>query len=158
MKPLLNCVRVLCVSLVVVLVISASPRAQAPAYDLDATVAAAMRAFDVPGMAVAVVKDGRVVSAKGYGVKALGQPARVDDTTLFGIASNTKVFTAAALGTLVDEGKLKWDGRVIDYVPSFRLSDPYVTQEMTIRDLLVHRSGLGLGAGDRESTRLNSSH
>lgn len=67
---------------------------------------------------------------------------------MFGIASNTKVFTAAALGTLVDEGKLKRDGRVIDVLPSFRLADPFVTQEMTIRDLLVHRSGLGLGAGD----------
>jgi CubicO group peptidase (beta-lactamase class C family) len=130
------------------LIAAATLAAQAPAYNLDATVAAAMKAFDVPGMAVAVVKDGQVVSAKGYGVKALGQPGLVDDKTLFGIASNTKVFTAAALGTLVDEGKLKWDGRVIDYLPSFRLSDPFVTQEMTIRDLLVHRSGLGLGAGD----------
>ncbi len=122
--------------------------AQAPPYDLDGTVAAAMKAFDVPGMAVAVVKDGTVVSARGYGVKTIGQPERVDDRTLFGIASNTKVFTAVALGTLVDEGRFTWDTRVIDVLPTFRLSNPYVTQEMTIRDLLVHRSGLGLGAGD----------
>lgn len=122
--------------------------AQARPYNLEATVASAMEAFHVPGMAVAVVKDGVVVSAKGYGVKTLGQPAPVDDQTLFGIASNTKVLTAAALGTLVDEGRLEWDAPVIRYLPWFRLSDPYVTREITIRDLLVHRSGLGLGAGD----------
>ena len=127
---------------------SAGSQAPATGYSPDATIAAAMKAFDVPGMAVAVVKDGRVVSARGYGVKTLGSSDRVDDKTLFGIASNTKVFTAAALGTLVDEGKLRWDGRVIDTLPAFRLSDPFVTQELTIRDLLVHRSGLGLGAGD----------
>jgi CubicO group peptidase (beta-lactamase class C family) len=126
----------------------ATAGAQAPAYDLDATVAAAMKAFNVPGMAVTVVKDGKVVSAKGYGVKTLGQAAPVDDKTLFGIASNTKVFTAAAIGSLVDEGKLQWDAPVIKYLPWFRLSDPYVTSQLTIRDLLVHRSGLGLGAGD----------
>jgi CubicO group peptidase (beta-lactamase class C family) len=67
---------------------------------------------------------------------------------LFGIASNTKAFTATALGVLVEEGKIRWDGRVIDYLPWFQMSDPYVTREMTVRDLLVHRSGLGLGAGD----------
>ncbi len=99
-------------------------------------------------LAVAVVKDGTVVSAKGYGVKTVGQSAMVDDKSLFGIASNTKVFTAAALGSLVDEGKLQWDAPVIQYLPGFRLSDPYVTSQMTIRDLLVHRSGLGLGADD----------
>ncbi len=124
-----------------------APQSPAP-YSPEATVTQAMKTFDVPGMAVAVVKDGRLVSAKGYGVKAVGQSGPVDERTLFGIASNTKVFTAAALGTLVDEGKLKWDSRVIDALPSFRLADPFVTQEMTIRDLLVHRSGLGLGAGD----------
>ena len=85
---------------------------------------------------------------KGYGVRKLGEPAPVDAGTLFGIASNTKVFTAAALGLLVEEGKLQWDGRVIDYLPWFQMYDPYVTRELTIRDLLVHRSGLGLGAGD----------
>lgn len=135
-------------SMLMALALGASLLAQAPPYNLDATVAAAMKAFDVPGMAVAVVKDGQVVSAKGYGVKTLGQPASVDERTLFGIASNTKVFTAAAIGTLVDEGKLQWDAPVIKYLPWFRLSDPYVTHELTIRDLLVHRSGLGLGAGD----------
>jgi len=85
---------------------------------------------------------------KGYGVRKLGESARVDDRTLFGIASNTKAFTATALGLLVEEGKLEWDAPVVRYVPWFQLSDPYVTRELSIRDLLVHRSGLPLGAGD----------
>ncbi len=115
---------------------------------LDAAVGRALAAFEVPGVALAIVKDGRVVLAKGYGVRKLGEPAAVDARTLFGIASNTKVFTAAALGMLVEEGKLAWDARVIDYLPGFQMWDPYVTRELTVRDLLVHRSGLGLGAGD----------
>jgi len=115
---------------------------------IDATVARAMKAFEVPGLALAIVKDGRVVLAKGYGVRKLGDPAPVDARTLFGIASNTKVFTATALGLLVEEGKIAWDAPVVDYLPWFMMYDPYVTRELSVRDLLVHRSGLGLGAGD----------
>ncbi len=115
---------------------------------IDSLVARVMNEFQVPGVSLAVVKEGRTLLAKGYGVKRLGDADPVDGRTLFGIASNTKAFTATALGILVEEGKLKWDGRVIDYLPWFQLADPYVTREMTIRDLLVHRSGLGLGAGD----------
>jgi CubicO group peptidase (beta-lactamase class C family) len=126
---------------------AAQPRAAAPP-DLDAHVARVIRAFDVPGMAVAIVKDGRVVSTMGYGVRRIGEPGRVDAQTIFGIASNTKVFTAAALGMLVDEGRIRWDAPVVEYLPSFQMWDPYVTRELTVRDLLVHRSGLGLGAGD----------
>lgn len=121
---------------------------QAHAEDLDAYVARVMATFEVPGIALAIVKDGKVVAAKGYGVRKLGEPAPVDARTLFAIASNTKVFTAIALAILVDEGKVGWDTPVIAYLPWFRMSDPYVTRELTIRDLLVHRSGLGLGAGD----------
>ena len=116
--------------------------------NFDAVVARAMTTFEVPGMAVAVVNDGAVVLAKGYGVRKLGEPAPVDAKTLFGIASNTKAFTATALGLLVEEGKIDWDGQVTRYLPWFQMWDPYVTREMTVRDLLVHRSGLGLGAGD----------
>ncbi|MBE0594704.1 MAG: serine hydrolase [Gemmatimonadales bacterium] len=119
-----------------------------PPPDFDAYVASVMSAFQVPGVSVAIVKDGRVVLAKGFGVRRLGESVAVDARTLFGIASNTKAFTATALGILVEEGKLAWDAPVIDYLPWFRLSDPYVTTQLTIRDLLVHRSGLGLGAGD----------
>ena len=115
---------------------------------LDAYVSRVMTTFEVPGVSLAVVKDGKVVVAKGYGVRRLGDSTPVDSQTLFGIASNTKVFTAVALGLLVDEGKIRWDAPVITYLPWFRMSDPYVTRELTVRDLLVHRSGLGLGAGD----------
>ena len=115
---------------------------------VDAAVARALQALNVPGIAVAVVKDGQVVLAKGYGVSSLATKAPMDANTLFGIASNSKAFTAAALGLLVDEGKLRWDDKVTDYIPEFRMFDPYVTAEFTVRDLLTHRSGLGLGAGD----------
>jgi len=115
---------------------------------LDADVARVMKTFQVPGMAVAIVKDGQVVAAKGYGIRKIGEPAPADAHTLFGIASNTKVFTATALGLLVEEGKLAWDAPVINYLPWFAMYDPYVTREITVRDLLVHRSGLGLGEGD----------
>ncbi len=122
--------------------------ADTPAYDLDGDVARVMKLFDVPGIAVAVVKDGKVVTARGFGVRELGQSAPVDGKTIFEIASNSKVFTAAALAMLVDEGKLAWDDPVTKHLPDFQMYDGYVTHEMTIRDLLVHRSGLGLGAGD----------
>jgi len=116
--------------------------------DLDRTVARVMQTFDVPGLALAIVKDGQVLLAKGYGVRTLGRPAPVDERTLFGIASNTKVVTATALGLLVEDGLLEWDAPVIRYLPWFAMYDSWVTQQITIRDLLVHRSGLGLGAGD----------
>jgi CubicO group peptidase (beta-lactamase class C family) len=119
-----------------------------PPSDLDQWVSRTMKTFDVPGLALAVVKDDAVVIAKGYGVRKLGEPTPVDAKTLFGIASNTKVFTATALGLLVEEKKIEWDAPVVRYLPAFALSDPYVTHEITVRDLLVHRSGLGLGAGD----------
>jgi CubicO group peptidase (beta-lactamase class C family) len=123
-------------------------QAQSPPKNLDGYVASVQKEFEVPGIALAIVKDGKVVIAKGYGIRKMGEAAMVDEHTLFGIASNTKAFTSTALGILVEEGKLEWDTPVIRYLPSFRLSDPYVTRELTVRDLLVHRSGLGLGAGD----------
>ncbi|TFW13704.1 serine hydrolase [Massilia arenosa] len=129
---------------------AAAPAAAAavPAYDLEADTLRAMRTFDVPGMAIAIVKDGKVIAARGFGVRKLGDPAPVDGQTLFEIASNSKAFTAAMLAHLVDEGKLAWDDPVTKHLPDFQMYDAYVTHEMTVRDLLVHRSGLGLGAGD----------
>jgi CubicO group peptidase (beta-lactamase class C family) len=124
-----------------------TPKPALPA-DLDAFVARTLREFEVPGLALAVVKDGQPLLLKGYGVRRLGAPAPVTPNTLFGIASNTKAFTAAALAMLVDEGKLAWDDPVTKHLPAFQLYDPYVTRELTVRDLLTHRSGLGLGAGD----------
>jgi len=115
---------------------------------IDSLVEKTLKTFDVPGIAVAVVKDGKIIHAKGYGVRSLNTKEKVDENTLFGIASNSKAFTAAALGMLIDEGKLKWDDKVTDYIPEFKMYNPYVTDAFTIRDLLTHRSGLGLGAGD----------
>jgi CubicO group peptidase (beta-lactamase class C family) len=122
--------------------------AQSAPPDLDAYVANSMKTFDVPGMAVAIVKDGKVVVAKGYGVRKLGDPTPVDDRTMFAIGSNTKAFTTAALAGLVDAGKLSWDDPVYQRLPGFVMYDSYVSHEMTIRDLLTHRSGMGLGEGD----------
>lgn len=116
--------------------------------DFSAYVDSVRKQFDVPGIAVAIVKDGQVVLEQGYGVREQGKPQAVDAHTLFAIASNTKAFTAASLQMLAEQGKLKMDDRVIDHLPWFQMSDPYVTREMRIRDLLAHRSGLGLGAGD----------
>jgi CubicO group peptidase (beta-lactamase class C family) len=124
-----------------------APSAALPA-GFDVYVAQVMKAFEVPGLAVAVVKDGSVLLARGYGVRRLGEATPVDESTLFGIASNTKVFTAIALALLVEEGKIEWDAPVARYLPAFQMWDPWVTREITVRDLLVHRSGLGLGAGD----------
>src|SRR5690348_15973520 len=114
-----------------------------PLRDLDAYTAKAVADWRVPGLAIAVVKDGRIVFAKGYGVRELGKAAPVDTQTLFAIGSTTKAMTAASIGMLVDEGKLKWDDKVTKILPGFQLADPYVTRELTVRDLLTHRTGLG---------------
>jgi CubicO group peptidase (beta-lactamase class C family) len=115
---------------------------------IDSLTELVLKTFDVPGIAVAVVKDGKIIHSKGYGIRSLNTKQKVDENTLFAIASNSKAFTVAALGILIDEGKLKWDDKVTDYIPEFKLYSPYVTEEFTIKDLLCHRSGLGLGAGD----------
>ena len=146
--------RALGTSLAFSLLFAAHPAQSVPGPDtaalaaIDADIERARREFEIPGVAVSVVKDGRLVLAKGYGVKRQGAPAPVDADTLFAIASNTKAFTAAALGLLVEDGKLAWDDPVTRHLPSFQMYDPYVSREMTIRDLLCHRSGLGLGEGD----------
>lgn len=110
--------------------------------------AQAMKDWEVPGMAIAIVKNGEVIFSKGYGVRKAGTNQPVDAYTAFPIASNTKAFTAAAIGILVDRGALNWDDKVIQYLPWFRMYDPWVTHNMTIRDLLCHRSGLKTFSGD----------
>src|SRR6202012_5817114 len=100
------------------------------------------------GIAVALVEQGQPVLAAGFGVRGLADPRPVDAHTIFPIASHTKAFTSAILATLVDEGKLGWDDHVVDHLPGFQMWDEWVTREMTVRDLLVNRSGLGLGEGD----------
>ena len=116
--------------------------------ELDQTVEEVLASWKIPGIAVCVVKDDEVLLARGYGVRELGRPEAVDEHTLFAIASNTKAFTAAAVGMLVQEGKLDWDDPVSKYLPWFRLYDAHATGLMTVRDLLCHRAGLGTWAGD----------
>lgn len=116
--------------------------------DFDKYVQKVLETFEVPGMSIAIVKDGKPILAKGYGVKRMGEQNKVDEQTLFPIASNSKAFTATALALLVEEGKLAWDAPVINYLPTFKMADRYVTSQMTIKDLLVHRSGIGPYAGD----------
>lgn len=132
----------------VILLVSYHSFAQISEKQVDELVENTLKSFNVPGIAVAIVKDGKVVLAKGYGLKSILTKEKVDANTLFGIASNSKAFTTAALAMLVDEKKLNWDDKVIQYLPDFKMYNDYVTNEFTIRDLVTHRSGLGLGAGD----------
>lgn len=115
---------------------------------IDSIVESAIKTSPHAGVAVVVVKDGKIIHEKGYGVTSVKTKEKVDEHTRFGIASNSKAFTATALAMLVDEGKIKWDDKVADYLPEFKTYDDYVTKNFTITDLLCHRSGLGLGAGD----------
>ncbi|MBT29299.1 MAG: serine hydrolase [Thalassobius sp.] len=122
--------------------------AQSISKDIDAIVENAMKNFTVAGVAVAVVKDGKIVHQKGYGVKSADSKEKVNEHTNFGIASNSKAFTTAALAMLVEDGKLSWTDKVIEHIPEFKMYNDYVTQNFNIQDLLTHRSGLGLGIGD----------
>ena len=126
-----------------------APHAEAaPPGDIDRYVAQAMQTFGAPGMSVAIVEDGKTTLARGFGVRDIRSGKPVDEHTAFPIGSETKAFTAACLAILVDQHRLSWDDRVVDRLPGFRMYDPYATAQMTVRDLLTHRSGLGLGEGD----------
>lgn len=140
--------KILALSLVAVLFHSNVKAQELSSRQIDALVQKTMKTFDVPGMAVAVLKDGKIYHKNTYGVSSLKTNAAVNENTLFGVASNTKAFTTAALAQLIDDNKMKWDTKVTDIIPEFKLHDPYVTSEFTVRDLVSHRSGLGLGAGD----------
>ncbi len=120
----------------------------APPENFDQRVESLRNSLGAPGVSIAIVENGKTVLAKGYGIRKLGRPEKVGADTIFRTGSTGKAFTVAALATLVEQGKIKWDDKVIDHMPDFRMYDSWVTREMTIRDLLVHRSGLGLGAGD----------
>jgi len=123
-------------------------QAQISAREVDHLVEDAMEKFSVAGVAVGIVKDGEIVHARGYGVKSVDSKEKVDEYTSFAIASNSKAFTTTALALLVEDGKISWQDRVIDHIPEFRMYNDYVTLNFNIQDLLTHRSGLGLGAGD----------
>jgi CubicO group peptidase (beta-lactamase class C family) len=116
--------------------------------EIDAYAQNVMTSHGGPGMAIAVVKDDKAVFAKGYGTRELGKNAPVDADTIFAIASNSKAFTTASLAILIDEKKLNWDDHVSKYLPDFQMYDPWVTSELTIRDLVTHRVGLDTFSGD----------
>ena len=129
-------------------ILLASAAGAAPPAGFEQRVEQLRKQFGVPGVTIAIVENGQVTLAHGWGVRDISTNQPVDADTIFFTGSTGKAFTNAALATLVDSGKLKWDDKVIDHMPDFRMWDPWVTREMTIRDLLVHRSGLGLGEGD----------
>ena len=122
--------------------------AQLSENQLDSLVQMTMTTFDVPGISVGITQNGKTVYSKGHGVRSLTNQKPMNENTLVGIASNSKGFTCFALAMLVDEGKLHWDDKVRKFIPEFKLYDNYVTEEFTVRDLVTHRSGLTLGAGD----------
>ncbi|AUZ53993.1 penicillin-binding protein [Stenotrophomonas acidaminiphila] len=143
MKPIL-----LCLALLPGIAHAAVPAADADAAFYDAAVQQAFEHYRLPGLAVGVIEDGKVVHVATRGELVAGEGRRVDGDTLFKIASNTKAMTAAVLARLVQAGRLRWDDPVTRYLPAFRMYDPWVTRNMQVRDLLIHNSGLGLGAGD----------
>ncbi|HMQ04801.1 MAG TPA: serine hydrolase [Pyrinomonadaceae bacterium] len=116
--------------------------AQTRVDELDRYIEDARRTWDIPGISVAVVQDGKVLLSKGYGVRELGKPDKADNQTLFGAMSTTKAMTAVAMGLLVDEGKIKWDDNVVDHLPWFRVNDPYITSQLKVRDLFTHNAGM----------------
>ena len=128
--------------------VAAAAAQAAPPPGFEQRVEQLRKAMGVPGVTITIVEDGKVTLARGWGVRDITTNQPVDADTIFFTGSTGKAFTNAALATLVDAGKIKWDDKVIDHMPDFRMWDPWVTREMTIRDLLVHRSGLGLGEGD----------
>ena len=134
-------------ALCLVLLVPGAALADPPA-ELAQRVESLRERFGSPGATVAIVENGRTTFAQGFGITDLSNRREVNADTNFFTGSTGKAFTAAALAVLVDQGKLRWDDKVIDHMPDFRMYDSWVTREMTVRDLLVHRSGLGLGAGD----------
>jgi CubicO group peptidase (beta-lactamase class C family) len=141
---------VLWLTLLAILLPAARTVAQEPPIpDFETWVESEMERWRLPGMAIGIVRDDSLVYARGFGVRRLGSPERVDENTVFGVASTSKAMTAAALAMLVDEGRLHWDDPVIRYLPDFQLSDPWVSEHVTIRDLLTHRVGVGRITGNR---------
>ncbi|MCP1726184.1 CubicO group peptidase (beta-lactamase class C family) [Natronospira proteinivora] len=129
--------------------LSLAEPSESPLGDLDEWIKKGMADWEIPGLAIAVVHEDEIIYQKGFGRLDMDEASRVDAHTLFGVASTTKAMTVAALGMLVDEGKLDWDDRVVDHMPEFRLSDPWVTHEVRVRDLLTHRVGVGRMTGNR---------
>lgn len=148
-KNRMNYIKINALVLLLILIPTVRATAQMTAKQIDSVVNKAINALDnTVGFAIGVVKDGKIVHVKGYGVKSIDRKEAVTAKTPFGIASNSKAFTSAALALLVERGKINWDDKVIDYIPEFKMYNSYVTNNFNIQDLLTHRSGLGLGVGD----------
>lgn len=113
-----------------------------PYAGLDTYIESAMKDWKIPGVAVGIVRNDSVVFARGFGVRTIGKPEKVDTHTLFAIASDTKAFTGMLIAMLVDDGKLRWDAPLTTYLPTLKFGDDFLTRELTVRDALTHRSGL----------------
>jgi len=149
MNFIMESIKITISTFLLVLMCLISMKAQVSSEEIDSLVNKAMNSFDnTAGFAIGIVKDGKIIHVKGYGVMSVDSKDEVTADTPFGIASNSKAFTSAALAILVERGKIKWEDKVIDYIPEFRMYNDYVTSNFNIQDLLTHRSGLGLGAGD----------
>lgn len=147
--PFKKAIKTLCLSCMLLFSLGAIGKTtELNTQDLANAVNRALLHFNTPGMAVGVIHQGKIVHLDGFGIANRETNSPVDKSTYFRLASTSKAFTAASLAILVDEGKLQWDDKVIDHLPGFRMMDPWVTAEFTIRDLLSHRSGLVAGAGD----------
>lgn len=134
--------------LLLVIPISFFLNAQLQEAELDQLINESLKTFEVPGISVGILKEGEVVYASGHGVRSLTKNGNMNDNTLVGVASNSKGFTCFALAMMIDEGKLNWEDPVRKHIPEFQLHDSWVTENLTVRDLVTHRSGMGLGAGD----------
>lgn len=125
--------------------------------DFETWVENSRQDWKIPGMAIGIVKNGKVVYAKGYGFTKVENGKKVDENTVFSIASVSKNITAAALALLVDRGQINWDDKIVDHIPGFRMKNPWITNEITIRDALTHRVGLGRILGNRLQYMTNHS-
>ncbi len=134
--------------MLLVLLLNSTAYAQMSSKQVDSLVNYAMGKFNMAGLSVAIVKDGKIIHNKGYGVISVDTQVKANEHTNYGIASNSKAFTTTALAILVEEGKLSWQDKVKDHIPEFTMYNAYVTENFNIQDLLTHRSGLGLGIGD----------
>src|SRR5688572_7222933 len=131
------------ISFLLCLVLTAAAIAQPSVEAFDRYAEAARATWNVPGMSIAIVQDGKVLLAKGYGVRETGKETAVDADTLFGAMSTTKAMTAVTMAMLVDEGKVSWDDKVVKHLPDFRVADAYITAELRVRDLFTHNAGMG---------------
>ncbi len=148
MRPSRHYNSIISIVILLLLLVSSLPAQNGKMETIDKYIEKTRQDWQIPGLAVAIVKDDKVVFAKGYGVRTLGETAKVDENTLFAVASNSKAFTTTLLAMQADAGLLGWDDPVIDYLPDFQMYDPYVTRTLTIRDLVTHRGGLPTYGGD----------